>query len=184
MARIYAHLVHKARYLNARIGGQVIDKAGVQYVAADLIRVAGDHSFHNVGGIFAGTGVLHFAVLQNAFFFFLPALDLVDAAARVFVQRNVELFNKLRVTGLDEERIVFRVMLAGFGAVVAEAANVLIAHHIFVLFGRILFCGAALDLGIEVVAVLVFNLQKPAHVIDAGDELAATFNLIFHAKGL
>ena len=63
MARIYAHLVHKARYLNARIGGQVIDKAGVQYVAADLIRVAGDHSFHNVGGIFAGTGVLHFAVL-------------------------------------------------------------------------------------------------------------------------
>ena len=75
-------------------------------------------------------------------------------------------------------------MLAGFGAVVAEAANVLIAHHIFVLFGCILFCGAALDLGVEVVAVLVFNLQKPAHVVDAGDELAATFNLIFHAKGL
>ena len=50
----YTHLdVYKrqARYLNARIGGQVIDKAGVQYVAADLIRVAGEHSFHNVGGL-------------------------------------------------------------------------------------------------------------------------------------
>ena len=51
------------------------------------------------------------------------------------------------------------------------------------LSGRILFCGAALDLGVEVVSVLVFNLQKPAHVVDAGDELAAAFNLIFHTKG-
>ena len=59
-----------------------------------------------------------------------------------------------------------------------------IASSIGDAFWSLMGRGAALDLGVEVVAVLVFNLQKPAHVVDAGNELAAAFNLIFHAKGL
>ena len=49
----------------------------------------------------------------------LPTLDLADATAGVLVQRNVEPLDQLRVLGLDVERIVLCVMLAGFGAVVA-----------------------------------------------------------------
>ena len=126
--------------------------------------------------------MLDLAVLQNIGFFFLPALDLVDAAARVLVERDVVRLDQLRVFRLDEQRIVLGVVLARLGAVVAEPADVFVAHHVLVLFGGVLFGGAAFDFGIQVAAVLVGDLQKPCHVVDAGDQLAASLELILHAE--
>ena len=117
-----------------------------------------------------------------------PSGDLVDAAARIFVQRNVVALDQLRILGLDIEHIVFGVVLAGFGAVVAKAADIVHPNHIVVLFravlhgGFVLFQRTAANLGIQVVAVLILQLQQPAHMVDARDQLPTAFQLVFHAQ--
>ena len=184
VAGIDAHPVDQARHLDARVGGQVVDQARVQHIAADLVRHAGEDGLHDVRGVFLGARMADLAVLQNRGLFFLPALDLVDAAARVLVERDVVRIDQLRVSGFDEQRVVFGVVLARLGAVIAEAADILVAHHILVLFRGVFLRGTAADLGIQVVAVPVRDLQEPRHVVDAGDELAAALELILHAETL
>jgi len=75
-------------------------------------------------------------------------------------------------------------MLARFGAIVTETVDVVEAHHVVVLLLFIFCLGAAADFRVEVVAVLVLDLQQPAHVVDAGDQLLAPFKLVLHAQRL
>ena len=48
MAGVDAHPVDQARHLDARVGGQVVDQARVQHIAADLVRHAGEDGLHDV----------------------------------------------------------------------------------------------------------------------------------------
>ncbi|MMZ60066.1 hypothetical protein D1872_221380 [compost metagenome] len=98
---------------------------------------------------------------------FCPAFNLVDAAARVFVQRNVEALDQFGVRTLDEIRMIFRGMLGRFGHIVAEAEHEFITDHIvvdlFLLLGR-----PAFDFRIQILPVPL-DLQQPGHMIDPGD---------------
>ena len=74
-------------------------------------------------------------------------------------------------------------MLAGLGAVVAETADVVVANQILgFVVGFQLFQSAAADLRVEIVAVFVFDFQKPAHMVDAGDQFLAAGEFILHAQ--
>ena len=112
---------------------------------------------------------------------FLPAFDLFDAAARILIQRNVPFGDELRIGALDPVGLVFGVVFARFGDVVAEFAHHLDADHVAGLVGRggfaplpDLLVGQLLELRIEVLAVLL-NRQQPGHVVDAGDVGAEVF---------
>ena len=52
------------------------------------------------------------------------------------------------------------------------------------LFALVQLFGPAADLGVEVVALAVPDVQEPAHVVDAGDGLAVAGELVGHAKML
>ena len=88
------------------------------------------------------------------------------AAARIFVQRNIVFFDKIRVLVLDVVGVVFGGVLAALGVIIAEVVHHVEAHA--VAFGahlvKLLF-----HRRVQVVAVLVPELEQPRHVIDAGD---------------
>ena len=184
VAGVHAPVVHQAGHLHAGVGGQVVDQPGVEHVAADLVGIAGDNGFHDIGGVLPGTLVGHLAVVQDVFLLLFPALDLVYAAAGILVQGNVELLNELGVLGLDVEGIVLGVVLAGLGAVVAEILDIVEPDHVAVLFPGVFLCGPPADFRIQVAALFVFQFQQPAHVVDAGDELPAALQLVLHVQGL
>ena len=109
---------------------------------------------------------------------FFPLLDLADTATGVFIQRDVEPLDQLRVPTLDKVGHVLRVVLAGFGHIIAKALHDLVAYHVIVFF-----CargGQALDLGVEVLPISR-DLQQPGHVVDARDLPLHPF-VIGHAK--
>lgn len=62
--------------------------------------------------------MLNRSAVAQFFAFFLPFLIMPDAAAGVFIQRNVEFINQILPSRLQIERIVFCIVLAAFGAVV------------------------------------------------------------------
>ena len=115
-----------------------------------------------------------FSVFQDIIALLLPAFDLLNTASWIFIQRNIVLLNQIRAVFFYKERIVLRVVFAGFRTVIAQTVNVLIADHIMVFFGRG-FCGlifldrAAADFRIKVIAVSVADIEKPAHMINSGD---------------
>ena len=113
---------------------------------------------------------------------FLPVGDLVDTAAGILIQRNIEPVDEFGVLALDVEGIVLCVVLTGLGAVVTQLVDVVEADHVPMLALGILLSGAAADLGIQVIAILVLDLQQPTHVVDAGDQFPAALQLIFHAQ--
>ena len=59
-------------------------------------------------------------VLITAF----PVFNLVYTTSGIFIKGNIVFFNKLGVFALNVEHIVFGIVLAGFGAVVAEVFDV------------------------------------------------------------
>ena len=109
----------------------------------------------------------------------MPVGNLLYAAARIFVQRNIEFFYEFGIFGLNIEIVVLGVMLAALGAIIAQFIHIVEANHVAVLFGCVFDFCSSLYFGIEVYAVLVLDLQQPAHMIDAGDKLAAHFD-VFH----
>ena len=111
----------------------------------------------------------------------LPVLNLMDAAAGILVQRNVEPVDQLRIPVLDEPRRVFAVVLGGLGDVVAEPAHQLQAHHVAVLF-LVLLQRALFELRIQIPAVLR-DLQKPRLMVDARD-LPLHSVIVLHAQHL
>ncbi len=50
------------------------------------------------------------------------------------------------------------------------------------LFRKILFKSPLPDFRVKVVAVLIINFQKPAHIVDAGNDFPAAFQNVFHAQ--
>ena len=111
--------IDHTRNLHTGIGGKVINQPGVQDVSANLVRLVGHHRLHDVRSIFPGTFMGDFTILKDIVSLLFPFSDLLDTASGIFIQRNVEFINHFRITGFDKKRIVLRVMLAGFGAVVA-----------------------------------------------------------------
>ena len=117
--------------------------------------------------------VLDVGILQKAVPHFVPALDLLDAAAGVLIQRDFILLDELGVLILDEVRRILGTVLAGFGDVVAEFLHELQTDQVLPvgIVGGIF--GAALDFRIEVIAGEVGDLQEPGLMVDAGDFPAA-----------
>ena len=112
--------VHQAGDLHAGGLGEIGDRvAGVQHIAADADGLVGDHGLHDVGGVLAGALVPQVGVGEQTLGHILPALDLADAAPGILVQGDVVAVDQLRIILFNIEGIVFGVMLAGFGAVVA-----------------------------------------------------------------
>ena len=118
-------------------------------------------------------------VLADLLVLALPPRDLVDAAAGIFIERNVVFGDELRIALLDPVRHVLGVVLARFGDVVAELAHDFETDHVPALVllvlrlapGVELFGSQGLDLGVQVAAVQR-DLEQPSHVVDAGDLLA------------
>ena len=111
-AGLDAGAVHETSHFHASFARQVRDQTGrVQHIAADLERNVRYDRFHDAGSVFLRALVRHFTV-EVLFFFAVPALDLMDAAARILVQRDIVPLDKFGVLGLNEEVIVFRVVLA------------------------------------------------------------------------
>ena len=96
-----------------------------------------------------------------------PLFLMADAAARILIQRDIEALDQLRILVFDKIRRVFGVVFAGFGYIIAKALHDFIAHHIVMLLGA-RGC-AALDLGIQIVALRIADLQQPSLMVDAGD---------------
>lgn len=131
-----ATAVDQTGNLNTGLLGEVGDEvAGIQHVTADLIGRSGNHGLHDAGAVLAGAGMgLHGAVLDLGVFL-LPRSDLIDTAAGILVEGDVMTFDKAGEVLLDEPRIVLGVMLAGLGAVVAEAVAVEEAYLIVKVTG-------------------------------------------------
>ena len=169
VGRRYTVVVNEAGNLNASLARQIGDAAVVEHVATNLQGGVRPDRFHNTRSIFVSASVLNIAAVHNFLFLLLPVCNLIDATARIFVKRNVKLFNQVIATCLDVEGIIFSVMLAAFGAVVAKLFNIVKANHIPVLLVGVLFLCTTFDFGVEIVAVLIENLKQPSHVVNARD---------------
>ena len=124
------------------------------------------------------------AVSEQAVPHFVPALDLLNTTPGVFIQRDFEAFNKLRVFFFDKIRRVFGCVLARFGHIVAEPPHDLQTHQVFALFVVLRRKGTALDLWIQIVALKVLDFQQPGLVIDTGDLPAAAIGIFAHIQPL
>ena len=91
---------------------------------------------------------------------------------------NLEPVDQLRILTLDEPGVVLAGVLAGLGDVVAKRS--IISRRTRSLQSS---CSspAALDLGVQVVALQVSDLQQPGLVVDAGDLPAALVDVLGHA---
>ena len=105
-------------------------------------------------------------ILRQLIAALLPLGNLVHTAAGIFIQRDIEAVDQLRILVLDEIGQILRVMLAGLGHIIAEALHDLKAHHVVMLFRK--GSRTALDLRVQVFAV-TGDLQQPRHVVDARD---------------
>ena len=103
-AGMNAVAVDQAGNFDTGIFGQVFDQtAAVEHVAADLVRRAGDNGFHDARSVFVRAFVRQLAFLAQFVVFFFPAVDLVDAAPGVFIQRNVVTVDQFWIFGFDKE---------------------------------------------------------------------------------
>ena len=113
-------------------------------------------------------------VVDIIIFLVLPVLYLLDAASRILIERNIIFLDKLGVLCLDKEIVIFGVVLARLGAVIAEASYVFESHEV------VMVCNAAFEhccssfsyLGIEICAVRILYFKQPAHMIYSRDALA------------
>ncbi len=124
----------------------------------------------------------HLAVLKDIVLFFFPSLNLIYASAGILIQWDIQLINQFGVLGFDEKRIVFRIVLTGLGAVVAQPPDVFKADHVIVLFRCVFLRGALSNFRIQIVSILITDLQQPAHVVDPRNQLAAALQFIFHSQ--
>ena len=104
----------------------------------------------------------------------LPVLYLLDAASRIFIERDVVSLDKLGILCLDKKVIIFGVVLARLGAVIAETSYVFESHEV------VMVCNAAFEhccssfsyLGIEICAARILYFKQPTHMIYSSDALA------------
>ncbi len=117
-------------------------------------------------------------ISDQCLFLVIPAFNLVNTAPRIFIKRNL-VRSIVQITLLDEERIIFGIMFTGFCAVVAKTADILEANHIMMFFQFVLEQGQPANLRVQVLAVLILDLQQPAHVVDSGDQFLPLVQVFF-----
>ncbi|MPN27575.1 hypothetical protein SDC9_175009 [bioreactor metagenome] len=64
-----------------------------------------------------------------------PAFDLINASSQVLIDRDLQLIDQFRIILFDEVRMVLRIMLTGFGDIVAEVFHQFKAHRILMRIG-------------------------------------------------
>ena len=182
---MYTGSVDIAWNLYASIRRKVIDVTVVKNISTDLVRCVCNNSLHDIRSILFTSLMADLAILEDILALFFPALDLFDTSSRIFVKRNIELLDHLRIFGFNEERIILCIVLTGLCAVVAKMTDVLITYHILMfLTGCILLLCNSADLRVQVVSIFVMDLKKPCHVVDTCDQLGTSLKLVFHSHSL
>ena len=182
---MYTSSVDIAWNLYASIRRKVIDVTVVKNISTDLVRCVCNNSLHDIRSILFTSLMADLAILEDILALFFPALDLFDTSSRIFVKRNIELLDHLRIFGFNEERIILCIVLTGLCAVVSKMTDVLVTYHILMLLaGGILLLGDSADLRVQVVSVFVMDLKKPCHVVDTCDQLGTSLKLVFHSHSL
>ena len=182
---MYTGSVDIAWNLYAGIRRKVINVTVVKNISTDLVRCVCNNSLHNIRSILFTSLMADLAILEDILALFFPALDLFDTSSRIFVKRNIELLDHLRIFGFNEERIILCIVLTGLCAIVSKMTDILITHHVLMLLtGGILLLGNSADLRIQIISVLVVDLKEPRHVVDTCDQLSTSLNLVFHSHSL
>ena len=119
-----AVFVHKTRHFYASICREIFNKSFVDYVSAYLVRRVCNYRFHYARSVLARAYVLQSALRHELLLLIRPSLYLSDTASRIFVQRNVEPLDKLRIAILDVKHVVFN------GCVLDYAVNVKDMHYL------------------------------------------------------
>ncbi len=107
--------------------------------------------------------------------------DLFLTPPGVFIQRDIELLNQMRVCVLDEVWVVLCIMFAGFGAVVSEFTDILVSDHLR-MPGFLLLPYFFLDLWIKILPMLILQLEQPSHVVYTGNNLGSPFQILIHSQ--
>ena len=182
---MYTGSVDIAWNLYAGIRRKVIDVTVVKNISTDLVRCVCNNSLHDIRSILFTSLMADLAVFQDILALFFPALDLFDTSSRIFVKRNIELLDHLRIFGFNEERIILCIVLTGLCTIVSKMTDILITHHVLMLLtGGILLLGNSADLRIQIISVFVVDLKEPCHVVDTCDQLCTSLNLVFHSHSL
>ena len=182
---MYTGSVDIAWNLYAGIRRKVIDVTVVKNISTDLVRCVCNNSLHDIRSILFTSLMADLAILEDILALFFPALDLFDTSSRIFVKRNIELLDHLRIFGFNEERIIFCIVLTGLCTIVSKMTDILITHHVLMLLtGGILLLGNSADLRIQIISVFVVDLKEPCHVVDTCDQLCTSLNLVFHSHSL
>ena len=107
-------------------------------------------------------------------FLVLPVLYLLDAASRILIKRNIISLDKLGILCLYKEVVIFGVVLARLGAVIAETSYVFESHEVVMVRNAAFehFCSSFSYLGIEIRAVRILYFKQPTHMIYSRDALA------------
>ena len=125
------------------------------------------------------TNVFYVAAVEKRFFLLFPACYLVDAAAGIFVKRNMIFFDEFGIFILDVIGMILGGMFAALGVVITETVHDIETHEI-VLGAHLV--EAFLHRRIQIVPILICELQKPSHVIDSRDQFFSSFQPVFHAQ--
>ena len=105
-AALHAIAVDEAGDFNAGFRRKVGDEAVVEDVAADFNRLVRNHGFHDVRAVFERARMGKLFVVNYFVTLTMPSGDLVLAAAEIFVQRDVELFDEFWIEFLDEVAVL------------------------------------------------------------------------------
>ena len=121
--------IHKAFHFHAGVLRQVGDEPRVEHVAVHFVRHAVRYGIDNRRSEF---GAFYMFDIVGCDFgaHFLPTVNLTDASAGIFVERNAETLNQFGIFGFDEKRIVFRIVLTGLCAVVSQMFDILKTNHV------------------------------------------------------
>ena len=160
--------VNVNRTFGAAIDGQIGDHPAIDQVAVELEGAAGLEGFDDIRAIFdaAGRQGQRLGIEQHLVLVFIGhvltkvVIGAALAAKAWFVAVKIEGFLVLAEPGH-----VFRQVTGGFGHEITEMAEDLAAHFLVdVVFGLL---EALAQEGVEVLPGM-FELEEPAHVIDAG----------------
>ena len=128
-AGLNSAFVHEACDLDAGIVRKIGNESPVYNIAAYLIRNVCNDGFHNIRGIFL-CALMRDLVVDIIIFLVLPVLYLLNAASRIFIERDIISLDKLGILCLDKKVIIFGVVLARLSAVIAETSYVLESHEV------------------------------------------------------
>lgn len=139
----HSFAIHQARNFYTGISHQIINKPFFEYISGNFIRISCHNSLHNTGCVLAGTLMRDISAIQDLSLFFLPDFYNFTTALRRCVKRDLEPTDQLRITVFYIKWIVFRIMFAGFCAIIPQFVYIIKPHHVvmFFFFARSLISG-------------------------------------------